>query len=63
MRSTPAGIEIRLRKIGTIRPSSTAFVPCRWNHASVFSRSDTFTSGSRPHSAYIRSRPMTRPIQ
>ena len=35
IRSTPAGMEIRLRKIGIIRPKNTAFTPCRRNHASV----------------------------
>ena len=61
MRSTPAGTEIRLRKIGIIRPKNTALVPCRTNHASVFSMSATFTSGSRAAIATVRSRPSSAP--
>lgn len=63
IRSTPAGTLIRLRKIGIIRPKKMAFMPCFWNHFSVFSRSETFTRGSRSHRAYMRSRPKRAPIQ
>lgn len=62
IRSTPAGTEIRLRKMGIIRPKNTALVPCLRNHASVFSMSDTFTSGSFPAIATVRSRPSRAPI-
>ncbi len=61
MRSTPAGTEIRLRKMGIIRPKNTALVPCRRNQASVFSMSETFTSGSRAAIATVRSRPSSAP--
>lgn len=61
IRSTPAGTEIRLRKTGIIRPKNTALVPCRRNHASVFWMSESFTSGSRPAIATVRSRPSSAP--
>ena len=61
IRSTPAGTEIRLRKIGIIRPKNTALVPCFRNQASVFSMSETFTSGSRAAIATVRSRPSSAP--
>jgi hypothetical protein len=61
MRSTPAGTETRLRKTGIIRPKNTALVPCRRNHASVFSMSETLTRGSRAASATVRSRPSSAP--
>ncbi|CAM5590509.1 hypothetical protein SALBM217S_04394 [Streptomyces griseoloalbus] len=61
IRSTPAGMDTRLRNSGIIRPKNTAFDPCRRNHASVFSTSATFTSGSRPARASVRSRPSSAP--
>jgi hypothetical protein len=61
IRSTPAGIEMRLRKIGIIRPKKTALTPCRANHTSVRSRSATLTSGSLAMIARVRSRPTSAP--
>ena len=40
----PAGMEMRLRKIGIIRPKKTALTPCRRNQASVRSTSASFTA-------------------
>lgn len=51
-----------LRKTGIIRPKKTALVPCRWNHASVRSMSEAFTSGRRAAIATVRSRPSSAPI-
>ncbi len=62
IRWTPAGTEIRLRKIGSIRPRKTALRPCRANHSSVRTKSRSSTSGSRRHSANVRSRPSRAPI-
>lgn len=61
MRSTPAGTEIRLRKTGIIRPKKIALVPCRRNHASVRSMSETLTRGSLAAMATVRSRPRAAP--
>ncbi|BDH53642.1 hypothetical protein MTP02_46530 [Streptomyces albus] len=63
IRSMPAGTEMRLRKIGSIRPKKTAFVPCLLNHASVFSMSATFSSGILAAMATVRSRPSSAPTQ
>src|SRR4028118_1307811 len=45
--TTPAGTEMKLRTIGTMRPKNTADRPCRSNHAKVRSTSAGPTSGRR----------------
>lgn len=61
IRSTPAGSEMRLRKIGIMRPKNTAMLPCLWNQASVRSTSSSLTSGSQPMIRRVRSRPTIAP--
>ena len=61
MRVTPAGIEMRERKIGIIRPKRTVQVPLRSKNASVFSMSEVLTSGSLPMSLRVRSLPSRAP--
>ena len=63
IRSTPAGIEIRLRKIGTMRPKNTALPPCLANQASVRSRSLTLSNGVLAKTHTARSRPKIAPSQ
>jgi len=46
MRSTPAGIDTRLRTIGTNRPVSTATLSCRPNHTIALSTSSELMSGT-----------------
>ena len=63
IRSTPAGTEMRERKIGIIRPKKTAALPCLSNHASVRSRSCRSTSGILSTITRSRRRPSAAPIQ
>ena len=57
----PAGIEIRLRKIGRNLPKSTVFQPCLANHAVVLSMSLARTSGIFAAMRESRSCPSIRP--
>src|SRR5699024_6795865 len=57
----PAGMEMRERKMGTNRPTSTVHRPFRSNQASVLSTSETLTSGSQFMMARVRSRPSSAP--
>ena len=61
MRVTPAGIEMRLRKMGSIRPKKTALPPWRSNHATVRSMSSGCISGTFAASARSRAAPSQRP--
>ena len=61
MRTTPAGTEMKLRTIGTMRPKKTAERPCRSNQAKVLSTSAVSTSGSRSRNACERRGPSARP--
>ena len=61
MRTTPAGTEMKLRTIGTMRPKNTAVRPCFSNHAKVLSTSSVSTSGSRSRKACERRGPRARP--
>ena len=40
MRATPAGSEMKVRMIGSIRVKNTVASPCRWNQRSAHSRCD-----------------------
>ncbi len=55
IRWTPAGMEIRLRTPGTIRPRNTAVRPCLSNHSTERPTSSAPTSGNRSASEEIRS--------
>ena len=61
IRTTPAGTEMKLRTIGTMRPKNTAERPCRSNHPKVLSTSSVSTSGSRSRKACDRRGPSARP--
>ena len=61
IRTTPAGTEMKLRTIGTMRPKNTADRPCRSNQAKVLSTSSVSTSGSRSRKACERRGPSARP--
>src|SRR4051812_50087384 len=61
IRTTPAGTEMKLRTIGTIRPRKTAERPCFSNHAKVLSTSSVSTSGSRSRKACERRGAGARP--
>ena len=63
IRSMPAGIEMRERKMGIIRPKNTALRPWRPNQATVRSTSSGLTSGSFAAHPVIRSWPKARPTQ
>ena len=60
--TTPAGTEMKLRTIGTMRPKNTAERPCRSNQAKVRSTSAVSTSGSRSRKACARRGPSARPM-